>query len=73
MPVTDFHYNNADCKTIYILFVDNGGTDIEGIRLQGTLNEYSGRVEVLYNGTWGTICAAGPGGWDTNEAQVACR
>lgn len=40
------------------------------LRLASGANNMEGRLEVQYNGDWGTVCRRD---WDKRDAQVACR
>ena len=49
---------------IFVLFL---GTKI---RLIGGNSRFEGRIEIMYQGLWGTIC---DDGWDDNDTAVVCR
>ena len=40
------------------------------VRLVGGSTEYKGRVEIWYQGVWGTVCGHF---WSVEESDVVCR
>ena len=57
------------CFSCLLLSVDENYQPGD-IRLVGGQHSWEGRVEILWNGEWGTISAVE---WDTEEAEVVCR
>ncbi|XP_063437480.1 deleted in malignant brain tumors 1 protein-like isoform X1 [Mytilus trossulus] len=45
---------------------------VQGVRLVGGFKQWEGRVELLVNGQWGTICGYSSG-FDIDDAKVICR
>ena len=48
----------------------NVTNDTAPVRLLGGSSPYEGRVEVFYNGLWGSVCRDM---WSLEDAHVTCR
>ena len=53
-----------------IVFIANHTQVSVRLMINGTQSVNEGRVELLYNGTWGSIC---DDFWDYNDAVVICH
>jgi len=63
------------CHNITLFFPLCPIGQLSNVRLVNVNNtgiggQYEGRIEILHNGTWGTICDHD---WEYEDAQVACR
>ncbi|XP_077991287.1 scavenger receptor cysteine-rich domain-containing protein DMBT1-like isoform X3 [Glandiceps talaboti] len=57
-------------KTIWFLSYCSRLASADNIRLSGGKTPFEGRVEVFYNGSWGTICRDG---WHEQDAYIVCK
>ena len=58
-----------EVQTLIMHFLVTGCSDGD-VRLADQVSDIEGRVEICYNGQWGTICARE---WGPLDARVVCR
>ena len=62
-------YNNTTTKYLTPFCITSDSSFVQ-VRLVNGNSPNEGRVEVLHNNVWGTVC---DDFWSTNDARVVCR
>ena len=57
-------------QIVKLYFIHSLACNQGDIRLVGSTSSLEGRVEMCYDGVWGTVCSDY---WETVEASVVCR
>ncbi|XP_033754728.1 deleted in malignant brain tumors 1 protein-like [Pecten maximus] len=63
-------YLSTILTSAFVSCLSQSDVDEFAVRLTDGFSNSSGRVEVFYDGQWGTICS---GYWDDTDAEVVCR